>query len=116
MRTLLERAKEQYDEAADCVTKCFYSYENAVSAVGVFLGLQLPANHYEKARFARQFAEEGKLRTDVHDRLLDLNELRKNASYGEPGPELAKVDLEDLVSDLETFLEEVEGLIDGSTG
>jgi hypothetical protein len=40
-----------------------------------------------------------------------LNELRKDVSYGEPGGELSDVDLEDLVSELETFLDEVEELV-----
>jgi uncharacterized protein (UPF0332 family) len=122
---LLQRAKEQCDEAAvhswepeepaDCVTKCFYSYENAVSAVGAFLGLELPDNHDAKATFARQFANQHKLRTDIHDRLIELNQLRKDVSYGEPGPELANFNLKELVNDLETFLEEVEQLIQPSS-
>jgi hypothetical protein len=41
---------------------------------------------------------------------VKLNELRKDVSYGDPGEELSEVDLEDLVSDLELFLDEVDEL------
>jgi hypothetical protein len=40
-----------------------------------------------------------------------LNELRKDVSYGDPGKELSEVDLEDLVSNLELFLDEVRELV-----
>jgi hypothetical protein len=54
---------------------------------------------------------ENKLKTDVSDRLVKLNELRKDVSYGDPGEELSEVDLEDLVSELESFLDEVGELM-----
>jgi hypothetical protein len=40
-----------------------------------------------------------------------LNELRKDVSYGDPGEDLSEVDLEDLVSHLELFLDEVGELV-----
>ena len=52
------------------------------------------------------------MRTDTEDRLLRLNGLRKDVAYGEPGFELQQLDLEDLTIELESFLEEVERLID----
>src|SRR5437588_11610693 len=118
----LRRAKEQYDEAAvhswepeqpaDCVTKSFYSYGNALTALATMFGLEVPQNHYDKADLARTFFKEGRLREDIHDRLLHLNELRKNASNGEPGRELAETDLEDLIRELEEFIGEVEQLVE----
>jgi uncharacterized protein (UPF0332 family) len=122
VHSYLQRAKEQYDEAAvhswepeqpaDCVTKCFYSYGNALSALATMFGLEVPQNHYDKAALARRFFKEGKIQEDIHDRLLHLNELRKNVSYGEPGKELAETDLEDLVTELEKFIGEVEDIVE----
>ena len=50
---------------------------------------------------------------DVGALLRELNELRKDVSYDEPGPELEAVDLEGLAAELEAFVDEVEGILDG---
>jgi hypothetical protein len=68
-------------------------------------------NHYEKAELASQLAREGIIRTDVRETLLQLNNLRKDISYGEPGRELADADLDTLVADLGSFVEEVETIV-----
>lgn len=47
----------------------------------------------------------------LSERLVELNELRKDVSYGDPGEELSDVDLEDLVSELESFLDEIDELV-----
>ncbi len=117
----LERARAQWDSAAvdawepaepaDCVTKCFYSYENALVAAATALGTVWTKKHYEKAALAKRLFEQNKLKTDVSDLLVRLNELRKDVSYGDPGQELSEVDLEDLVSQLELFLDEVGELV-----
>ncbi len=41
----------------------------------------------------------------------NLNALRKDVQYGEPGPELREVDLEKLELHLETFIDEVSGVV-----
>ena len=64
-----------------------------------------------KGRARKEVVRSNKLKTDVSDRLVELNELRKDVSYGDPGEQLMEVDLEDLVSDLESFLDEVAELI-----
>ena len=117
----LARARDQWDRAsvdswepadpAECVTKCFYSYENALVAAATALGTAWTKKHYEKAALAKKLFEQNKLKTDVSDRLVTLNDLRKDVSYGDPGEELSEVDLEDLVSDLELFLDEVGELM-----
>jgi uncharacterized protein (UPF0332 family) len=117
----LARARDQFDRAsvdswepadpAECVTKCFYSYENALVAAATALGTAWTKKHYEKAALAKKLFEQNKLKTDVSDRLVKLNELRKDVSYGDPGEELSEVDLEDLVSELEGFLDEVRELV-----
>lgn len=98
-------------EPAECVTKCFYSYENTLVAAATVLGIAWTKKHYEKAALAKRLFEENKLKTDISDLLVKLNELRKDVSYGDPGEELSEVDLEDLVSDLELFLDEVSELV-----
>ena len=45
------------------------------------------------------------------DALTELNELKKDVSYGEPGGDLLQVDLEELVAELELFIDEVEEAI-----
>jgi hypothetical protein len=43
--------------------------------------------------------------------MIGLNRLRKDVSYGEPGPELDQVDLEDTVSELEEILVETDRVV-----
>jgi len=93
------------------VTKCFYAYENALVAAATALGVPWTKKHYEKAELAKRLFEDNKLKTDISDRLVQLNELRKDVSYGDPGEELSNVDLEDVVSDLEGFLDEVDEVV-----
>src|SRR6266436_2331516 len=81
----LERARAQWDSAA--------------------------VDAWEPAALAKRLFEQNKLKTDVSDLLVRLNELRKDVSYGDPGQELSEVDLEDLVSQLELFLDEVGELV-----
>lgn len=117
----LARARDQWDRAlvdswwpeepAECVTKCFYSYENALVAAATALGAAWTKKHYEKADLAKRLFDQNKLKTDISGSLVKLNELRKDVSYGEPGEELSEVDVEDLVSRLELFLDEVGELV-----
>lgn len=121
-KRLLETAKEQLGQAsvhawepaepAEAVTKCFYSLENALTAAATALGQRWTTKHYEKARLAKRLAADGKLSTDISERLTELNELRKNVQYGEPGAALLEADLEDILGEVEGFLDEVENLID----
>lgn len=120
-RKLLETAKQQLDQAsvhawepaepAEAVTKCFYSLENALTAAATALGEKWTKKHYEKARLAKKLAADRKLRTDIGERLTELNELRKNVQYGEPGEALLEADLEDILAEVEGFLDEVDKLI-----
>ena len=93
------------------MTKCFYSYENSLVAAATALGTPWTKKHYEKAALAKRLFEENRLKTDISDLLVRLNELRKDVSYGDPGEQLSEVDLEDLVSGLELFIDEVDELV-----
>src|SRR5713101_7075965 len=116
-RKHLDKAKEQLHKAAihswepsepaDCVALVFYAYENAVVAAATVLRRNWKKHHGFKADLAAKLVAEGSLETDVSHLLERLNELRKDIAYGEPGLELAGVDLEDLVSNLESFVQEV---------
>jgi hypothetical protein len=120
-RDLLQLARRQAEQAAihswdpaepaECVTKCFYSYENALTAAAAALGKTFTTQHQEKAELAKRLADEKKLQTDISGLLVTLNSLRKNVQYGGPGQELAGTDLDDLVMELETFLDEVDAVI-----
>jgi uncharacterized protein YutE (UPF0331/DUF86 family) len=55
--------------------------------------------------------ERGVLKTDVSDRLTELNGLRKDVQYGAPGQALANAQLDDIIAELEAFLDEVEVVV-----
>lgn len=120
-RAFLQKAKSQWDSAAvhsyepadpgQCVSLVFYSFENAVVAAAEAVGYEWEKKHASKAKVAHLLVKNGKLKTDVSHRLTDLNRLRKDVSYGEPGAELSNVNLEDLISEIEQFTDEVDELL-----
>lgn len=113
-RTQWEKAAVESWEPADpaaCVSLAFYSYENAVVAAAEAVGEKWEKKHYMKAEVAKKLASDGVLKTDVSERLHQLNNLRKDVAYGEPGSELAEVNLEDLVADLENFIDAVDEVV-----
>jgi len=77
----------------EAVTFAFYAYENAVVAVAEANNLPWSKNHYEKAKLAKDLFDRKILVTDVEDQLRNLNDLRKDVAYDEPGPELQQLDL-----------------------
>lgn len=89
----------------------FYAYENLIVAVAEAHQLKWVKNHYQKADLAHELFERKLVSNDMHDELLRLNHLRKDVSYGEPGAELSGENLEELVTDLERFLDEVDGQV-----
>jgi hypothetical protein len=99
------------EDPAECVTFAFYAYENALIAAAEALEKTWTKNHYEKAELAERLVKAGSLKTDVSSQLTQLNTLRKDVSYGEPGESLSRVNLEDLVSELYEFFEEVDTLV-----
>lgn len=121
-RQRLTLAKEQHDSAAvnawepaepaECVTKCFYALENALTAAVLVLGETPTTKHYEKSNLAKQLASQSKLKQDISKRLNELNDLRKDVQYGQPGTELANADLEDILGEIEGFIDEVESLVE----
>ena len=125
-RNRLKLATKQCDDAwtasweppdpAECVSKCFYAFENAVVAAATVLGRKWKKDHRKKANLAATLFSEGKLTTNIRDLLFNLNDVRKDISYDEPGSTLAEIDLDDLVSDLEDYLRQVESLIDDVEG
>ena len=121
-RKQLVLAEKQWDQAAvawweptdasGCVSNCFYSFENAIVACAIALRIRWTKNHLHKAQIAEQLAQQGHVTQDVSDLLGSLNEIRKDISYGEPGPDLSAIDLEDLLSELETYIADVKQTID----
>ncbi len=121
-RKALERSKTQLDRAAvhswepaepaEAVMWAFYAYENAVIAIAELKGIPWERNHAKKAELAEKLHKDGILRRDISERLQQLNALRKDVAYDEPGPELAQLSLGELVSDLETFIDEVDDIIE----
>jgi hypothetical protein len=120
-RNHLDLARKQCDKAAtdswepqepaSCVTNVFYAYENVIVALAECFTIKWKKNHYDKADVAAQLAKEGRITTDVSQELLRLNTLRKDVSYGEPGHDLINEDLEGLVSELESFIDESDEIL-----
>ena len=120
----IARAKKQLEkvqtawwdpqDAEQAVTWAFYAYENCVTALAERYGYQWAPNHRKKAELARTLHDDGLISRDVGDDLEELNRLRKDVAYGEPGYDLSAVDLEELVSELEAFVDEVESRISSS--
>lgn len=98
-------------DAEEAVTWAFYAYENCLAALAERYGRKLTKNHREKAELARRLHEDGLVSRDIGDELEELNNLRKDVQYGEPGPELQERDLEDLAIELEQFVEEIDSRI-----
>lgn len=71
--------------------------------------------HPSKVAVAEQLAEAGHLKTDVGQRVAELNELRKDVQYGEPGPGLRELELEDLATELENFVDEAAEFVDSQS-
>lgn len=110
----LERVQSAWwepSDAVEAVTFAFYAYENAIVAIAELNGRRWTKNHREKADLAQELFEAGLISTDVSDRLREFNDLRKNVAYDEPGPELEQLDLEDVASELEAFINEVTTLV-----
>jgi hypothetical protein len=113
-RKQLERVQTASWEPQDpeeAVTWAFYAYENALRALAEARGDTLAKNHGRKAEYAGRMAKQKILSTDAEARLVELNGLRKQVSYGDIYGDLAALDLEDIVSELEAFLDEVDAVI-----
>lgn len=98
-------------DAEEAVTWAFYAYENAVVAAAEAKGLVWEKKHPSKVAVAGKLCAKGILSSDVGPTIERLNELRKDVQYGEPGPELQDEDLEDLATDLENIVDEVEAIV-----
>ncbi len=102
------------DDPEEAVTWAFYAYENCVAALAERFDRRWTRNHREKADLARRLHAKGLISRDIGDELEELNSLRKDVAYDEPGPELGERDLEDLANELEEFIDEVDMRIGSS--
>ncbi len=100
------------NDREDAVTWGFYAYENAVVAVAEKENIPWKTTHWNKLDIAEEIHIRGLVSVNVRKRLEELNELRKDVQYGEPGPDLRDYDLENLATELEAFLDEVEALVE----
>jgi hypothetical protein len=89
----------------------FYAYENLIVAVAEAKDQPWAKNHYKKAELAAELAKTKIVSKDLSDEMLRLNNLRKDVSYGEPGAELSDEGLEDLVTELERTIGEVDKIV-----
>ena len=112
------RQLERVEDAAfnldheSAVIWAFYSYENCLTALAARYSQRLTTNHRERADLARRLHANGLVSRDIGDELQELNRLRKDVAYDEPGPELQSINLEDLALELHDFIEETAWRID----
>ena len=104
------------DDREVAATWAFYAYENCVVAVAEALERSWQRIHQRKADLARALYEERVVSRDLGNALEELNEIRKNVQYGEPGLELLNLDLEELASQLEAFYEEAMLIVEKAGG
>ena len=107
----LERVMAAYPEPTDwpdLTIYGFYCLENAVVAAATYAGKSVPPIHNAKASVAKKLAKSHGL-PDVSNLLLTLNSARKATSYGDAV--LPKLDAEDLASDIDTYVNAVERLL-----
>ncbi len=118
-RSQLERvrlAAEGYaPDPESAVMWAFYAYENSVVTLAELHGRAWAQNHYAKARLARELYAEQLVSRDIGDELEELNRLRKDVAYGEPGAELEERDLGRLAFELEGFIDEIESRMEALT-
>ena len=116
-RRQLEKVQsaEWDNDPENAVVWAFYAYENCVTALAEFHGRTWTRNHAQRAQLARALHNDGLVSRDIGDELEELNRLRKDVAYEGPGPELDEMDLEDLASRLEEFMNEIESDIGSST-
>ena len=93
------------------VTWAFYAYENCVAALAERYSRRWAKNHREKAELARRLYDDGLVSRDVGDELEELNTLRKDIAYDDPGSNLLERDLEDLAIELEQLIDEIDSRI-----
>lgn len=104
------------EDPAEAVMWAFYAYENCMVAAAESLGRNWKRTHPDKVSIARQLFSDGLVTRDVGADLELLNDLRKQVAYGEVYGDLAELDLEDLAGELESFVDEIEKLIESRRG
>ena len=105
-------ADDEYPDPEGAVTWAFYAYENCVIALAEMHGRSWAKTHPDKVRLARAFFAEQLISRDIGDELEELNRLRKDVAYDEPGQELEARNLEALASELEEFIDDIEFRMD----
>jgi hypothetical protein len=113
----LELAKEQLEKVQnawddpdwdDLSLYGFYCLENAVCAAAIHVGINVKRNHPSKVEASRKLSENYNL-PDVSDLLIELNDARKAAAYGDiDAPDL---DAEDLATTIEEYVKTVEDFL-----
>ncbi len=89
----------------------FYTLENAVIAAADHFNRPWERTHSSKVKVARRLHADDGLQ-DVSQLLVDLNELRKSEAYGEVRLS-PSMDAEDVLAEVEQFIEAVAQLVGG---
>ncbi len=106
-------AKKGIDSGSDdiAITFLFQAYENAVRAATKSTGAFADTKaHWDLESQAEDLVDQGYLESDVSERLQDLNAGRKEAAYGYE-EDFEHSDFEEMIRELESFIQEVEALI-----
>jgi hypothetical protein len=90
----------------------FYCLENAVCSAATHAQIPFSRSHRGKVAAAELLARDYGL-PDVEDLLLDLNDARKAAAYGDIVP--PELDAEKVAGDIEKYVQRVEAFIASRT-
>jgi hypothetical protein len=85
-----------------------YCLEAAIKAAAIKLGWNIKPSHCDKSKVAERLSKEKGL-SDIGDLLWTLNNARKSIAYGDV--EMPELDPEDIVIQIEDYVEAIESLI-----
>lgn len=112
----LERVQAACDEPTDWSDLSlygFYCLEAAIMAAAAHAAIPIQPKHWQKADVARKLHQDHGL-PDIVDLLIDLNQARKGAAYGDV--EMPELDPEDVASSIEDYIEAVRDFIGAEEG
>jgi hypothetical protein len=113
----LRKEQDAWDGTDECLEDvlvwAFYALENAVIAAAKVLNLhrKKKRSHKTNIRLADKLLAQRAVASDISELLEKLNAARQRATYDDPTKAAAGLDLEDVLSQIEQYIEEVKAMV-----
>lgn len=113
----LAKAQAAWDGTDDCfedvLVWSFYALENAVIAAAKLLNLhrKKKRSHKTNIRLADKLLAQRAVASDISELLEKLNAARQRATYDDPKKAVEGLDLEDVLSQVEQYIDEVKAML-----